>query len=150
VRFFFLPAEIAAQLCHRQGFVWMDSSLPTPGAISVLTADPVEVLQGHIDHDWEKVRAALRTPRAAAGGLYGWVGYDGHFTFGIYPHGLVYDHDTSRWYQFGNFTFQFSISHLSPVVRPPSPLPAPSQPRRVHPHGAAWRRTTSPPETSTR
>ncbi|MDH4451706.1 MAG: anthranilate synthase component I family protein [Verrucomicrobiota bacterium] len=89
----------------------MDSSLPTPGAISVLTADPVEVLQGHIDHDWEKVRAALRTPRASAGGLYGWVGYDGHFTFGIYPHGLVYDHDTSRWYEFGHFT-----SHFSPLT----------------------------------
>ncbi|HRH97887.1 MAG TPA: hypothetical protein PLB55_18245, partial [Prosthecobacter sp.] len=95
--FSFTPAEVAAQLCHREGFIWMDSSLPTPGAISVLTAEPVAILQGHIDHDWEKVRAALRTPRAAAGGLYGWVGYDGHFTFGIYPHGLVFDHDTSRW-----------------------------------------------------
>jgi para-aminobenzoate synthetase component 1 len=112
--FSFTPAEVAAQLCHREGFVWMDSSLPTPGAISVLTAEPVAILQGHIDHDWEKVRAALRTPRAAAGGLYGWVGYDGHFTFGIYPHGLVFDHDTSRWYQFGNFSFQLSTFSFSP------------------------------------
>ena len=109
--FSFIPAEIAAQLCHREGFVWMDSSLSAPGAVSVLTAEPVAILQGHIDHDWEKVRAALRTPRAATGGLYGWVGYDGHFTFGIYPHGLVHDHDTSRWYEFGHFT-----SHFSPLT----------------------------------
>ncbi|WP_449069194.1 anthranilate synthase component I family protein [Prosthecobacter sp.] len=96
----------------------MDSSLAVPGAVSVLTAEPVEVLQGHIDRDWEKVRAALRTPRAAAGGLYGWVGYDGHFTFGVYPHGLVYDHDSSQWYEFGQFTSHFLplTSHGSPPL----------------------------------
>ncbi len=102
------PAEVAAQLRQREGFIWMDSALPTPGGISVLTADPVEVLRGHIDRDWEKVRAALRAPRAAAGGLYGWVGYDGQFVLGVYPHGLIYDHDTSHWYQFGSFRFQIS------------------------------------------
>ena len=56
----FTPAEMAAQLCHRKGFVWMDSSLSAPGAVSVLAADPVEIIEGNIDHDWEKVRAALR------------------------------------------------------------------------------------------
>lgn len=115
--FSFTPAEIAAQLCRREGFVWMDSSLLTPGAVSVITADPVEVLRGHIDHDWEKVRAALRLPRAAAGGLYGWVGYDGHFVLGVYPHGLIYDHDTSRWYQFGDFKFQ-SSGEVAPQAPP--------------------------------
>jgi aminodeoxychorismate synthase component I len=104
--FSFTPAEIAAQLCHREGLVWMDSSLTTPGAVSVLTAEPVAVLRGHIDQDWEKVRTALRIPRASAGGLYGWVGYDGYFTFGIYPHGLVYHHDTAKWFEFGDFKWQ--------------------------------------------
>ena len=110
--FSFTPAEIAAQLCHREGLVWMDSSLATPGAVSVLTAEPVAVLRGHIDHDWEKVRTALRIPRASAGGLYGWVGYDGHFTFGIYPHGLVYHHDTKKWFQFGDFKLPGPASPL--------------------------------------
>lgn len=114
--FSFTPTEIAAQLCQREGFVWMDSSLAMPGAISVLTADPVEVLRGHIDHDWEKVRATLRVPRAAAGGLYGWVGYDGHFVFGVYPHGLIYDHDAAQWYEFGNF--QFSASQFQSPAAP--------------------------------
>ncbi len=94
----------------------MDSSLAVPGAISVLTADPVEVLQGHIDHDWERVRAALRAPRAAAGGLYGWVGYDGQFVLGVYPHGLVYHHDTAQWFEFGDFHFQSGES--KPLTAP--------------------------------
>lgn len=117
--FSFTPAEVAAQLCQREGFVWMDSSLPTPGAVSILTADPVEVLQGHIDHDWENVRAALRLPRAAAGGLYGWVGYDGRFVFGVYPHGLIYDHDAARWYRFGDFKIHgnHSIAASVPKLR---------------------------------
>lgn len=104
--FSFTPAEIAAQLCHREGLVWMDSSLAAPGAVSVLTAEPVAILRGHIDRDWEKVRTALRIPRASAGGLYGWVGYDGHFVFGIYPHGLVYHHDSAKWFEFGDFKWQ--------------------------------------------
>ena len=104
--FSFTPAEIAAQLCHREGLVWMDSSLPTPGAISILSVEPVAVLRGHIDRDWDQVRTALRIPRASAGGLYGWVGYDGQFVFGIYPHGLVYHHDTAKWFEFGDFKWQ--------------------------------------------
>ena len=123
------PAEIAAQLCHREGFVWMDSSLPTPGAISVLTAEPVAAFHGHIDRDWEKVRTALRIPRSSAGGLYGWVGYDGHFTFGIYPHGLVYHHDTAKWYEFGDFklpnppTGAPALLSAVPVTHHPQALP---------------------------
>ncbi|WP_395750530.1 aminodeoxychorismate synthase component I [Prosthecobacter sp.] len=118
---------MVAQLRHREGLVWMDSSLATPGAISILTAEPVATIQGHIDHDWEKVRSALRIPRASAGGLYGWVGYDGHFTFGIYPHGLVYHHDTSKWYQFGDFKLPSTPSSGSPA--PTSPPPPPVAPR---------------------
>lgn len=116
--FSFTPAETAAQLCQREGFVWMDSSLVTPGAISLLTAAPVAVLQGHIDQDWEHVRSALRTPRASAGGLYGWVGYDGRFVFGIYPHGLVYRHDTGRWYEFGDFKWRPSTCIPVPSAAP--------------------------------
>ncbi|MBN8419083.1 MAG: anthranilate synthase component I family protein [Verrucomicrobia bacterium] len=115
--FSFTPAEVAAQLCHREGLIWMDSSLATPGAISIISAEPVAVFRGHIDQDWEKVRTALRLPRASAGGLYGWVGYDGHFVFGIYPHGLVYHHDTAKWFEFGDFKWQPSVIQPSPAPR---------------------------------
>ncbi|MCX6852436.1 MAG: anthranilate synthase component I family protein [Verrucomicrobia bacterium] len=95
----------------------MDSSLAAPGAVSILSAEPVAVLRGHIDRDWEKVRTALRIPRASAGGLYGWVGYDGHFVFGIYPHGLVYHHDTAKWFEFGDFKLPSSASTPAPAPR---------------------------------
>ncbi len=90
-------------MAQREGFVWMDSALPVAGSISILTAEPVEVLRGHIEWDWRRVRAALSVPRAMAGGLYGWVGYDGEFVLGVYPHGLVYDHDAATWSCFGDF-----------------------------------------------
>lgn len=94
---------MAAALRGREGLVWMDSALAGPGAMSVLTAEPVEVLRGHLERDWRRVRAALSVPRATHGGLYGWVGYDGEFVLGIYPHGLVFEHDTGRWTPFGDF-----------------------------------------------
>ncbi|MFM2167475.1 MAG: aminodeoxychorismate synthase component [Verrucomicrobiota bacterium] len=99
------PAEVAVALSQREGFIWMDSSLPQPGALSVLTAEPVEVLRGHIERDWKQVRAALSLPRATRGGLYGWVGYDGQFVLGVYPHGMLYEHDSGRWSVFGDFKF---------------------------------------------
>ncbi|MBL9134036.1 MAG: anthranilate synthase component I family protein, partial [Verrucomicrobiaceae bacterium] len=111
------PEQVAASLAHREGFVWMDSSLPLPGALSVLTAEPVEVLRGHLERDWKRVRAALSVPRATHGGLYGWVGYDGEFVLGVYPHGLVYEHDSGRWSTFGDFRFQISDFKFS---EPPS------------------------------
>jgi para-aminobenzoate synthetase component I len=111
------PAEMAVALSQRDGFVWMDSALPGPGAVSILTAEPVEVLRGHIERDWKRVRAALSVPRAAAGGLYGWVGYDGAFVLGVYPHGLRYEHDSSVWSRFGDFKVQLS------AFRPPPPPP---------------------------
>jgi para-aminobenzoate synthetase component 1 len=113
------PAQVAVSLRQREGFVWMDSSLPMPGAVSVLTADPVEVLRGHIERDWKRVRAALSVPRAAHGGLYGWVGYDGAFVLGVYPHGLVFDHDSAIWSTFGDFKFDVSdaLPPAPPVLR---------------------------------
>lgn len=112
------PEQVAAALSHREGLVWMDSSLAGPGAVSVITAEPVEVLRGHIERDWRRVRAALSVPRAVHGGLYGWVGYDGEFTLGVYPHGAVFEHDTGRWSTFGDFQI--------PAVDTPVPDAPPS------------------------
>lgn len=108
------PAQVAVALGRREGFVWMDSSLAQPGALSVLTAEPVEVLRGHLERDWRRVRAALSVPRATHGGLYGWVGYDGEFVLGVYPHGMVYEHDSGRWSTFGDFKFELSDFKSAP------------------------------------
>ena len=116
--FHLTPARMAATLDQREGFVWMDSSLPQPGAISVLTAEPIEVLRGHIERDWKLVRAALSLPRATHGGLYGWVGYDGQFVLGVYPHGLLYEHDSGRWSSFGDFKLP-EADLATPTTPPP-------------------------------
>lgn len=113
------PAQMAAALSGREGLVWMDSSLSQPGAVSVLTAEPIEVLRGHIERDWKQVRSALSVPRATRGGLYGWVGYDGQFVLGVYPHGLIYEHDSGRWSVFGDFKMP---AHECQELAPPPPL----------------------------
>ncbi|MFM7606535.1 MAG: anthranilate synthase component I family protein [Prosthecobacter sp.] len=112
------PARMAAALSQREGFVWMDSSLPQPGAISILSAEPIELLRGNIERDWKLVRTALSLPRATLGGLYGWVGYDGQFVLGVYPHGLLYEHDTGRWSSFGDFKMP-DAGFEPPAIPPP-------------------------------
>jgi len=99
------PREIASILAQETGFIWLDSAVTAPGATSLLTAWPETILQGHMDRDWPKVEAALQEGITAErpGGLFGWVGYDGQFVLGIYPHALLYDHDRGEWFDCGHF-----------------------------------------------
>ena len=88
--------KIAAALASQPGFVWLDSAMPGPGSVSIMTARPASILRGQIDQDWGSVEAALaRAP--AAGGLFGWVGFDGQFTLGVYDSALRYDHGSGTW-----------------------------------------------------
>jgi anthranilate/para-aminobenzoate synthase component I len=36
-----------------------------------------------------------------AGGLFGWIGFDGRFVLGVYPRCLVFEHDTQTWFDVG-------------------------------------------------
>ncbi len=101
------PAEAAAGLAHRPGFVFLDSALESRGAISLLASDPEMILDGGPD-DWGRLEAVLADRRVETGdsGLphgaaLGWFGYDGRFRFGLYPHLLVYIHGEDRWLAFG-------------------------------------------------
>jgi len=113
------PAEIAARLAGCEGFVWLDSSLPSPGCISLLTAQPVRLLRGLMDQDWGTVEAALQEGAAARlpGGLFGWVGFDGRFVLGIYPHALLYDHDRRQWFDSGGLSARVRMHSPPPVAR---------------------------------
>jgi anthranilate/para-aminobenzoate synthase component I len=111
------PAEIAERLADREGFVWLDSAVAAPGAVSILTAGPKEVIRGSISADWPLVESRLRDGAAAgqAGGLFGWVGFDGQFVLGVYPHALLYDHDRRQWFESGGMSLP---SPLSGAPRP--------------------------------
>jgi para-aminobenzoate synthetase component 1 len=122
------PSEIAAILADAPGFVWLDSALPTPGSISLLTAWPEKVLRGQMAHDWASVDSTLQQGAIAkrAGGLFGWVGYDGEFVLGIYPHALLYDHDQQKWFDSGDLLGKLNLSQTSE----PSAADIPSLPFR--------------------
>lgn len=127
----FGPVEAATRLAPLGGLVFLDSAVALPGALSLITAAPERILQGNLWHgpDWEAVGAVLRErpgvgadaefPSAPAGGLFGWVGYDGRFSFGVYPHVLAFDHDSGRWFDYGGLS-----SALHAVSCLPAPAPA--------------------------
>jgi aminodeoxychorismate synthase component I len=106
------PEQVAARLAAMGGLVFLDSSAPSRGAISILTAAPVQVISGTIGRDWALVDETLRRHRCTAssdwplpaGGLFGWVGFDGRYTFGVYPHLLAYAHDTEEWFEHGDLS----------------------------------------------
>jgi anthranilate/para-aminobenzoate synthase component I len=100
------PAEMAERLAESDGFVWLDSAVTSPGAVSILTAQPREILKGSIHTDWPRVEAMLSECAAAgqAGGLFGWVGFDGQFVLGVYPPALLYDHDQQLWFESGGLS----------------------------------------------
>ena len=87
------------------GLVWLDSALPQAASLSMLAAQPVDVLVGNIFRDAEALRLILRAYRreeapdlgAPSGGLFGWVGFDGNYVFGVYPTCHVFQHGTGTW-----------------------------------------------------
>ena len=120
------PSQVAQGLAHLPGLIWLDSAQADAGAATLITAAPSRLLTGHIAHDWPAVEAELAQhaapPSAAAAteffttGLFGWVGFDGHYTLGHYPHALIFDHDSASWTQIGSL----SQALRSPaLVRPP-------------------------------
>ncbi len=112
------PGEVAARLRHRPGFVFFDTAGNVPadrGApVSVLAADPVEVLKGSIHDPADRARLTARlaerngdAPSAdrgfPAGGLCGWIDYEGGFVFGDYPEMLVHVHG-GGWHETGGLS----------------------------------------------
>ena len=110
------PAEVAAALHHLPGFVFFDTAGHLPASygapVSVIAARPREVFTGsiHAVSDRLCLLAALEKGAVSPapdrgfplGGLCGWVGYEGDFTFGDFPEMLVFDHRSGRWHQSGS------------------------------------------------
>lgn len=107
-----LPCEAAARAAHLRDAVFFDSALETRGAISILAAEPREIVAGSSRRDWdilrEKVRAAQQQPQADDGAPHGmaagFVAYDGSFRFGFYEELLVHRHADHSWSERGDFS----------------------------------------------
>lgn len=101
------PADVAAALRAKPGLVWLDSAGSGHGRLSLLTAEPEDVLSGNIWEDWDKVEGVLGEHRnesresIPAGGLFGWVGYDGDFVFGVHSKLLIHEQDCDLWTDIG-------------------------------------------------
>src|SRR6478735_2659927 len=81
------PAVLARQWHDEPGgFVWLDSATADGASTSVLAKNPMWVLRGNVHCDAAMLREAIRrgAREDPAGGLFGWVRFDGQFTFGYH------------------------------------------------------------------
>jgi para-aminobenzoate synthetase component 1 len=124
-----VPDEVARRLRPLPGFVWLDSAGPdleTGRALSILTAAPTGVIRGHVS-ELHELRIALAEfssePRAddgmPHGGLFGSVDFDGHFCFGQFPHALIFDHRSERWFERGQLSRHVAAAKPAPGALPP-------------------------------
>ena len=91
------PIDVARAMRHREGFAFLDSSLPTVGAISILASEPDLVLSGR---DWSKLEEELQKRNCTGpdgGAAIGWVGFEGEYRFSFYDHFHTYSHDGQSW-----------------------------------------------------
>ena len=113
--------EIALGLSHLPGLVFLDSSSSenvtasgeTGNRCSIVAARPQGYHSGNINS--AESRSLLKTVLKEnvesgldlgfpAGGLVGWIGYEGEFFFGNYPEMLVYDHVSGQWFERGDLS----------------------------------------------
>jgi para-aminobenzoate synthetase component I len=97
----FGPVEAARSMRRRHGFSFLDSSLTSRGAFSLLACEPDLVLQGR---DWVRLEAELEARSRTLpdtgwpdGAAIGWVDFDGSFRFSFHDRVHVFLHDDERW-----------------------------------------------------
>ena len=112
-----LPIEAAARCRHLKGMVFFDSARETGdrGQLSVLAAEPNEIIRGSIDADFGQLQEAIAQRKVEAvdrgmptGFAAGWVEYDGAFCFGMYDQALIYRHEDAAWFEVNDFVDRLS------------------------------------------
>ena len=98
------PEEAARTLRHREGFVFLESSLATAESISLLAWEPDLILEGTA-FDWDALeRELIRRRRPGTdlgfpdGAAIGWIGFDGRFRFGFYEKPAIFFHGPAKWH----------------------------------------------------
>ena len=123
------PLEVASQLRHLPGMVFFDSAGHLPSAadhtVSMIAARPERLLRGsiHFAEDRAVLTKALVDGHGAqgdtgfpAGGLCGWIGYEGEFVFGDYREMLVFDHADESWWEIGRLSAELREPHDAPFA----------------------------------
>ena len=114
------PVEVAERCRYLRELVFFDSALETSGAISIVAANPAEIVTGKSERDWqvlvEKISSRQRGECSDSGMPHGFaagaIDYDGAFRFGFYDGLLVFRHDDKSWHATGGMD-----SLLRPAAR---------------------------------
>lgn len=109
--------EVARRLQWLGGMVFFDTAGNVPQgagrALSIVAASPVAIHRGSVfsENDLEMLRSRISANGSCegdfgfpAGGLCGWVDYEGNFVFGEYPEMMVRDEDTGEWWERGGLS----------------------------------------------
>ncbi len=115
------PLEVAAGLRHLPGLVFFDSARRKgqDDPISIIAANPSEIVRGQMDTDWERLSKLVREHGATAasefglphGFVAGLIEYDGAFHFGLYEDALFYQHGTGEWFEHGDLASHLCQAH---------------------------------------
>ena len=105
------PVEVAARCRHLPGLVFFDTALEGGEAaqLSLIAAAPREIVRGHTDADWARLRARVAAPQTDTapddglpnGFAAGFAEYDGAFCFGFYDDALIFRHADQTWHEVG-------------------------------------------------
>ena len=130
----FTPVEVAARCRHLGDLVFFDTSMESSaaGEISIVAANPTQVVEGHSDADWAALQTILAARQTAKlcddsiprGFAAGFVKYDGAFRFGIYENALIHRHSDQSWIEIGDMRSQ--LSGPLPASRSAAPRFAPT------------------------
>ena len=131
------PLEVAAQCRHLHAPVFFDTALEAGGAISIVAANPAEIVAGKSARDWqvlrEKIAGRQRSdcpddgmPHGVAAGT---VDYNCAFCFGFYDDLLLFRHDDESWRAVGGLAPQLRVTVPPP---PPDPVRFAPQISREH------------------
>ena len=125
----FTPVEIAGRCLHLPDVVFFDTSLESSaaGEISIVAANPSQIIEGSSDADWAALQATLDAHRVAKlcddaiphGFAAGYVEYDGAFRFGIYENALVHRHADQTWIEIGDLRSQLAAPASTPRMASP-------------------------------
>jgi len=122
----FSPIEVARRLAHLEGFVFLDSSLPSHASLSIVGALPERRVEGQLPDVSELERTVASLSGAAPpdvgmpdGAAIGWFEYDGRYSFGIYHDLLIFSHRHEQWFARGNLLDALdegAMFHSEPIL----------------------------------